>query len=333
MPNRRGFLHRAAVGTCAALTTGLRLAPNDDDTLRAADGAPKSEPVAGGEGIVDTHTHFYDPTRPEGVPWPSPNSGTLYRKVLPEEFVKLAGPLGVTATVVVEASPWLEDNQWLLDLADRAPVVIGVVGNLAPGRPEFAAELARFAKHPKFRGIRLRTKDLSDRLDDAAYAEDLSRMADRGLTIDVLGGPDVLPTVARWAEKVPKLTFVLDHLPYDLPADPARRAALEKSLKGAAAPNVFAKISYVLKKRGGRTNVDPAAHKDVLDAVWEAFGPRHVLYGSNWPVSDHDAPYADVLNVVRADVAARGAEARDAYFRRNAERAYGVRGGLAGPRP
>ena len=21
--------------------------------------------------IIDTHTHFYDPTRPEGVPWPN----------------------------------------------------------------------------------------------------------------------------------------------------------------------------------------------------------------------------------------------------------------------
>ncbi|MCH7931506.1 MAG: MlrC C-terminal domain-containing protein [Proteobacteria bacterium] len=52
--------------------------------------------------IIDTHTHFYDPSRPEGVPWPSANDEVLYRTVLPEDFRKLAEPVGVTGTVVVE---------------------------------------------------------------------------------------------------------------------------------------------------------------------------------------------------------------------------------------
>ena len=34
--------------------------------------------------IIDTHTHFYDPTRPEGVPWPPADNELLYRTVLPE---------------------------------------------------------------------------------------------------------------------------------------------------------------------------------------------------------------------------------------------------------
>ena len=57
--------------------------------------------------IIDTHTHFYDPTRPQGVPWPSKTDAALYRPVYPEEFKAIARPLGVTGTVVVEASPWL----------------------------------------------------------------------------------------------------------------------------------------------------------------------------------------------------------------------------------
>jgi hypothetical protein len=35
--------------------------------------------------IIDSHNHFYDLTRPEGVPWPSIKS-SLYRKVEPSEF-------------------------------------------------------------------------------------------------------------------------------------------------------------------------------------------------------------------------------------------------------
>ena len=34
-------------------------------------------------GIIDTHTHFYDPRRPQGVPWPPQDDPVLYRPVLP----------------------------------------------------------------------------------------------------------------------------------------------------------------------------------------------------------------------------------------------------------
>ena len=72
-----------------------------------------SRPVSA-DGILDTHTHFYDPTRPQGVPWPPKDDPVLHRPVYPAEFLKLARPHGVTGTVVVEASPWLEDNHWVL---------------------------------------------------------------------------------------------------------------------------------------------------------------------------------------------------------------------------
>ena len=80
--------------------------------------------------IIDTHTHFYDPTRPQGVPWPSKDDAVLYRPILPAEFNELARPHGVTGTVVVEASPWVEDNQWVLELAAREKSILGVVGRL-----------------------------------------------------------------------------------------------------------------------------------------------------------------------------------------------------------
>ena len=35
--------------------------------------------------IIDTHTHFFDPQRPQGVPWPNPDNPDLYRTTLPED--------------------------------------------------------------------------------------------------------------------------------------------------------------------------------------------------------------------------------------------------------
>ena len=104
--------------------------------------------------IIDTHTHFYDPARPEGIPWPGADEELLYRTVLPGHHRALAAPEGVTGTVVVEASAWLEDNQWILDLAADEPWIVGLVGHVDPNRPEFKTAIDRFAANELFCGIR-----------------------------------------------------------------------------------------------------------------------------------------------------------------------------------
>ena len=71
--------------------------------------------------IIDTHTHFYDPARPQGVPWPNQDDDFLYKRVMPENYKSLAVSQGVKGTVVVEASKWFEDNLWVLDLAEVDP--------------------------------------------------------------------------------------------------------------------------------------------------------------------------------------------------------------------
>src|SRR3954447_17204008 len=107
------------------------------------------------KSIIDTHVHFYDPSRPQGVPWPPKSESLLYRTVMPEEFRRITKPLGVTGAIKVEASGWLEDNQWVLDIAAREPIIVATVGHLEPGSPDFRKNLARFHKNRLFRGIRL----------------------------------------------------------------------------------------------------------------------------------------------------------------------------------
>lgn len=128
MTNRRRFLRNAALA-------GTALA------------APVLQATSPMRRKIDCHTHFYDPTRPEGVPWPGKDT-PLYRRVLPDDWMEVAGPHGITDTVVVEASPWVEDNQFLLDLAAKDKRLLGIIGNLDPVSPEFAANVKRFAAKP-----------------------------------------------------------------------------------------------------------------------------------------------------------------------------------------
>jgi L-fuconolactonase len=266
--------------------------------------------------VIDTHVHFYDPTRPQGVPWPQKSDTLLYRKVLPPQFKAVAGPF-VTGVVIVEASAWLEDNQWILDLAAHDPLFVGFVGHLNPGADGFAENLARFSKNRLFRGIRVGGGDIAKGVSQQAFMDDLRHLSDAGLSMDALGDSSMIAPLITIGERIPNLRIVIDHMPVEPPgwkADAMRELARH--------PQVYSKVSTVLKRVDGKVSDDPAAYKASLDEVWEMFGPERVMYGSNWPVSENLAPYPAVFNIVKPYVTARGAADSDKFFSRNAKVCY-----------
>ncbi len=273
--------------------------------------------------IVDTHTHFYDPRRPQGVPWPDRSDELLYRPVLPEDYKALAVPEGVTGTMVVEASPWVEDNQWILDLAAAEPFIVGFVGNLRPGSEDFARHLDRFAANPLFRGIRIGVAGLADMDTDSVIA-DLRCLAARDLSLDVLLRDRPLHDLAALAGRVPGLRIVLDHIAEvridGRAPDPDWVAGIREV---ARHPNVYCKVSALVELVGTcPAPADPALYRPTLDTLWEAFGEDRLLYGSNWPVSARCAPYATTQRIVMEYFGGKGEAAAAKYFAGNAKAAY-----------
>jgi L-fuconolactonase len=274
--------------------------------------------------IIDCHTHFYDPTRPEGVPWPGKNETRLYRRVLPRDYLALARPLGITGTVVVEASAWLEDNQWVLDLAQGEPFIKGLVGHLNPGDAAFGAQVKRFARQPLFRGIRVSGREVAQ-LTEAGKLRNLEVLAGADLALDVNGGIDSLPSVAALARAVPKLRLIIDHVAnvrIDGGSPPAEwRAGMEQA---AALPNVACKVSGLVEG-SGRRGAAPRElnfYRPVLDHVWNCFGEDRLIFGSNWPVCELFADLATVMGIVQAFFAEKGARASRKYFEANARTFY-----------
>ena len=287
--------------------------------------AQADEPV--GPTIVDAHTHFYDPRRPQGVPWPPKDNALLYHPVLPSDFLKVAAPFGVRKTIVVEASAWVEDNQWILDLAERETSIVGFVGHLTPGEPDFARHLTRFAKNRLYRGIRVDGPALAAGLEQSAYRDDLRRLADHDLELDVNGGPSLLPVVARLARELPGLRIVINHvanLPNKQGGEP-NAAWREGMLAAGRFPQVFCKVSALVEGTGAQNGDAPTVldfYRPVLDVVWQAFGEDRLIYGSNWPVSDRSAPYGVVFSLVRDYFTAKGPSVLAKFFAGNARAAY-----------
>ncbi len=278
--------------------------------------------------IIDTHIHLFDPTRPQGVPWPPKDDPVLFKPALPGRYAGIAEPLGVVGAIEIEASPWLEDNQWVLDQAASSRIIVGTVGNLEPGKPDFRKNLDRFGRNPLFRGIRygnLWGGNLGQRLTEPAFLADLKALGVADLALDTANpDPALMADIVRLTDQVHNLRVVIDHLPhFQPPTEIARRRAYEANLQELGQrPQVYVKISEVLQRINGQIPLDVGAYRARLDQLWGIFGQDRLLYGSDWPNSDPWGTYAQVLNVVRQYFADKGRSAAEKFFWRNSVAAY-----------
>ena len=116
---RRDILKSGAITALAAFTQTLHGA--------VSDAIP----------VIDAHIHLYDPSRPEGVPWPEKSDSILYKPALPDRYKNVTNGLGICGAIAIECSPWESDNDWLVKTASSDPVIVGVIGDLVPGSPSF----------------------------------------------------------------------------------------------------------------------------------------------------------------------------------------------------
>ncbi|MFM8188793.1 MAG: amidohydrolase family protein [Pirellula sp.] len=275
--------------------------------------------------IIDCHTHFYDPSRTQGVPWP-PKDSALYRTVLPKDLRAQPMVQKVTGTVVVEASEWIEDNQWLLDLAKDDPFIVGIVGRLDPTSGVFPEQLARFCENPLYRGIRI----WEDRVKSLLQTNQLKAfglMAEKGIAADLNGGPETVWLVDSLAKRVPDLTIVLNHIGNVAITSQAPPEAWKVAMRAAGKhPNVYCKISALVEgaaRDGKKAPSELEFYRPTLDVVWDAFGEDKVIYGSNWPVCEFAADYQTVQRLSMDYVAQKGPEALKKFCASNASKAYG----------
>lgn len=278
--------------------------------------------------IIDSHIHLFDPTRPQGVPWPTKDNAVLYRPALPERYRKLAMPHGVRGAIEVEASSWVEDNQWVLDVAAKDTFIVGTVGNLEPGTPGFRTQLERFRANPLFRGIRygnLWNRDPAAQLGRPEFIADLKALADTGFSLDTANPtPALIETMVRLTDQVPTLRLIIDHLPQlNPPEGVVARAAYQANLRELQQrPQVYVKLSQVLRRIDGRVPEDLDFYRARLEELWSIFGDDRVLFGSDWPNSDQWADYAKVMQVVREFFRTKTRAAAEKYFWKNSLAAY-----------
>lgn len=278
--------------------------------------------------IIDTHIHLFDPRRPQGVPWPPKDDAVLYRPALPARYRKVTAGLGIVGAIEIECSPWLADNRWVLDVAAKDTIIVGTVGDLEPDKPDFRMHLDRLHRNPLFRGIRygnLWGRNLGEQLSNPVFISGLKALAEAGLEMDTANpDPALIAAVVRLTDQVPSLRVVIDHLPeLEPPADLQGRKKLQANLRELGArPQVYVKVSEVLHHINGKVRYDLDFYRPRLDELWDIFGQDRLMYGSDWPNSDHSAPFRDELKVVRQYFSNKGAAVAEKFFWENSVAAY-----------
>jgi len=294
-------------------------------TLRAMPSRAQDVPLAD-IPIIDTHVHLFDPRRPQGVPYSGPK-GQPPQLALPGIYRDLAAPTGIAGAIVIEASPWIEDNLWILERARSDPMFVGVVGHLQPDKPDFAQYLDRFSKNPLWRGIRYAQVSAMNggrAVLKPGMADGLKLLAQKDQSLD-MANPSIalLRGALLVAEAVPDLRIIMDHMPQFDPL-PREQAAYDDLLGQLSQhPNFFLKLSQVVHPDiQGVISHDLGHYRSRLDRLIATFGTDRIMFGSNWPATIGKADIPESVSLMRTYFASKPRDEAEKYFWKNSKSIY-----------
>lgn len=309
--------------------------------------------------IVDPHHHLWDRAGSRYLAEELHADATSSHNITHTVFVECGfsyddgpehlRPVGETRTVAAEAERFAElGSARLAGIVGHADMMLGsAIGEVLDAHVDAGAGL--------FRGIRHGT-NLSDdptvpqghhkptpgMIMTDPFAEAGSELARRDLTFDAWVYHEQLPELAVFANAVPDLTIVVDHLGGPLgigrfALDPGgtRTVWAEGLAEVAACPNAAIKVGGLgMEQRFGTewtngerppTSATVATHwQPWFDTVVELFGPGRVMCESNFPVDRQCLTYPVAWNTMQRLTADHDDADRNAMLRTTAARIYNI---------
>jgi len=271
---------------------------------------------------IDAHQHFWKFDAAQ-YSWIGADQHVLRRDFSPADLEPELAAAGIGGSIAVQAQQNIEETRWLLALADRHPFLQGVVGWAPLIDVNVAATLEQLAAHPKLRALRHVLHDEAD--DDYMLREDFNRgvveLKRFGLAYDVLIFDRHLPQTIEFVDRHPNQVFIVDHL-----AKPRVREGLvspwwENMRKLGQRPNVYCKVSG-LATEADHTGWSEQQLLSYMNIVLEIFGPKRILFGSDWPVCLLAIGYSKWAEIVAKFADQLTEEERERIWSASAREAY-----------
>ncbi len=243
---------------------------------------------------VDAHQHFWKITRGDYF-WMDDSVADIRRDILPADLIPHAKDCGIDATVVVQAAPTLAETEYLLELAENFDLIRGVVGWVDLEDDRVAETLNGLVANPYFKGIRPMLQDIDDTqwVLQPKVLENLTCVAELGLSLDALVQPRHLSAIDQVAKAVPALRIVVDHC-----AKPVIGGGKDPGRDWRDGMATLAEHRQIKCKLSGLANEfgegwSAEGLQPVFDHIIELFGPDKVMWGSDWPVLELAGTYCD----------------------------------------
>jgi L-fucono-1,5-lactonase len=279
---------------------------------------------------IDAHQHFwqYNAVRHS---WITEEMSLLKRDFIPENLDDDRKANNIDATIAVQADQSEEETLFLLQLAQRHSSIAGVVGWVDLCSPHAAKRLKHFWQFDKLCGFRHLAQDEPDDrfLVRPDFLRGIASLREFSFTYDILIYPDQLPAALELVAHFPEQKFVIDHIakPEIKSRSRAGWAVLMQNI--AAKPNVYCKLSGLVTEADWK-NWKKEDFRPYLDIVFGAFGPKRLMFGSDWPVCLLAASYQQVVEIVEDYVQDFAADIKDRIFGANAAEFYQLKAAKRG---
>src|SRR5690606_28318375 len=136
---------------------------------------------------------------------------------------------------------------------------------------------------------------------EPGFMEALREYAAEEVPVDLLLRADQLDPVVRLLDQVPDLRGVIDHIAKPRIGEGELEPWLSQMKQLAAHPNLYCKLSGMVTE-ADHHNWKLQDFTVYIQHALELFGPRRVLFGSDWPVCLLAAGYDEVVSILERSV-------------------------------
>jgi len=274
--------------------------------------------------IIDTHHHFWKYSAAE-YGWISDEMKTIRRDFLPADLKKTLDEAGVSGAVSVQARTTVEESDWLLGMAEKHDFLRGVVGWVPLTENDVEKHLERLAAHKKFKGVRHVIQGEPD--DNYILRPDFNagvkKLLKYKLRYDILIYERHLKPSIRFVDQHPNQLFILDHVAKPKIKERILSPWREDMIALGKRPNVYCKLSGMITEADWKkwSSADLAPY---LDTALQAFGPKRLMFGSDWPVMLVAGQYKPWVELIKQTIKRYSVAEQEQILSRNAIAAYGL---------
>jgi L-fucono-1,5-lactonase len=270
---------------------------------------------------IDAHHHLWTLARGD-YGWLTPDLAPIDRDFSLADLTPHLSAAAIDGTILVQAAPTEAETIFLLDIADSANLVRGVVGWADFDAADGETRIDALAERKLLVGLRPMVQDIPD--DDWLLRPNLTillaAMARHDLIFDALVLPRHLPRLLQVVDHHPDLQFVLDHCAKPQLSTGEIATWRRDIALLAERPNIVCKLS------GLATEATPSWQivdlRPAVDHVLGCFGPQRLLWGSDWPVVNLAGGYEKWFAATESLLADLSANEREAIFGGNATHTY-----------